>query len=100
VRHGRAIVTESDKDFRPAAIFFIDSSLNKIVARDAQEQLLVKNTGYDRERRTFFDAARSIPIVNAAKMIREERSPRKWSFATSVYHRERQNQNNNAGTLR
>jgi hypothetical protein len=33
---------------------------------------------------TFYDEARHIPIVNAAKMVREERSERNWSYSAGV----------------
>jgi hypothetical protein len=45
----------------------------------------VTGVGYDRVGDTFFESARAIPIVNAGKMIREERSERDWSYTSAVW---------------
>jgi len=90
VRHGRAVMVG------PLVLQFLDTPLQRFIAADAQEKLLAQNTGYDRTDRTFYDSARQIPIINASKMIREERSSRQWSFSASVHNRERQNEANNA----
>lgn len=71
-------------------------------ARANDVLLMIRLTGkkvntaaeYDNVGGTFYGTR--IPIVNEKKMIREERSPRKWSFTVAVSHRERQNQHNNA----
>jgi hypothetical protein len=79
VRSGRAVF------LAPLLLRFLDTPLNRVALEAAREKLLIQNTGYDRTDRSFFAAARHIPIVNAAKMIREERSPRNWSFTVSVF---------------
>ena len=46
----------------------------------------VTGRGYDLVRSSFLDDARHIPIIDAPKIIRQERSSRDWSYTAAVTH--------------
>lgn len=74
----------------PQAIRFVVDSprieLLRVIAQAAEDRVhrALTGGGYDGVRSTFYAEAPAIPIVNAAKMIRQERSERNWSYTSSV----------------
>lgn len=84
VRKERAVL-----DRAAMVLTFLDTAMQAAILEDARKAAHAKLTGvcYDRVDREFFEHARALPMVNPAKMIREERSSRNWSFRAGVFPR-------------
>jgi hypothetical protein len=82
-RAGRA------KFVAPLVIRFLDSPTQKAVSKNAEERLHARVTGheYDRLNRSFHRDARHVPVINAAMMIRQEKSSADWSYSAGVSRR-------------
>lgn len=79
-RKGRAVFIGA------LTIRFVDTAAQRRLCERATAERRARITAgeYDRVDRTFFTSARNLPLINADKMIREERSSRKWSFTAAV----------------
>lgn len=73
----------------PLVIRFLNTPMQAAIVKTAEEELHARATGqaYDRVDRAFHRQARNLPMINAAKMIREEKSSRNWSYTTGVRRR-------------
>jgi hypothetical protein len=73
----------------PLVIRFLDTATQAAIVKIAEERLHARLTGqgYDRVDRSFHRDARNLPVINAAKMIREEKSSRDWSYTAGVRRR-------------
>jgi hypothetical protein len=73
----------------PLVIRFMESPMQAAIMKTAEERLHARITGqgYDTVDRSFHREARNLPLINPAKMIREEKSSRNWSYTAGVRHR-------------
>lgn len=91
VRAGRAVFTITDRRIR----FILEPMQTGLLAlaahcaESAKEAGNKRDTkgGYDRDQRSHIKDIRHLPIVQADKMIRQERSSRNWSYSTAVSRR-------------
>jgi len=90
----------------PRTIRFNDTPLQAAIVKESEEQLHSRITGawYDRVEGNFLADVRSgmngrrvnvLPVIDPDKMTRQEKSSRDWSYSSSVFHRQRQNEHNN-----
>lgn len=75
----------------PLVIRFLDTPMQAAIVKTAEDRLHARVTGqaYDRVNRSFHREARNLPVINPAKMIREEKSSRDWSYRAGVSQRHR-----------
>jgi len=73
----------------PHVIRFLDTAMQAAIVKTAEERLHARITGqgYDRVNQSFHREARNLPVINPAKMIREEKSSRDWSYTAGVTRR-------------
>jgi hypothetical protein len=82
-RAGRA------KFVAPLMIRFLDTAMQAVIVKAAEENLhnRVTGQGYDRVDQSFHRDARNLPVINPAAMVREEKSSRDWSYSAGVNRR-------------
>jgi hypothetical protein len=70
----------------PLVIRFLDTPTQAAIVKIAEQRLHARLTGqaYDNVDRSFYRDASNVPVINPAKMLREEKSSRDWSYTAGV----------------